>query len=198
MAKNFPGPYEVRINYTASVSGVIQPHQQRLNCNANPAPNVGDDFSTIEIVLRSGVTQNLQLLVDQWITVLRPLYAVGASEFVNAELWQYTPLTTDAQFISAYSIGLAGTAVGNTFAAGQTQFTFRSQEGGVLRINLMESIIPQGGSRGFAAMTAEQQAISTFVTQSGAPWLARDTSYPFALIAMHPGQNEAVFKNRYR
>jgi hypothetical protein len=67
-----------------------------------------------------------------------------------------------------------------------------------MRIHLEEAGIDPGTSRSRTQMTAAQGAVADFIVSSNNPWLAKDTSFPFATLALHPGSNEAVFKKRYR
>lgn len=198
MALNFPGPYEVRINYSVTVAGQTLQHQQRLNFKCNPVPTAGDPFNSIAVERADGTTQTLQTLVDNWITVLRPMYASGVSTFIDAEAWKYLPGTFEASYISSYAINLAGTSATGAVAAGQAIMTFRTLEGGIMKVSLMESSIAVGPSRSYTAMTSAEQDIANAVFVAPQKFLGRDTSYPFSVLRLHPGTNEALFKKRYR
>ena len=198
MAINFPGPYEVRINYNCNIGGLILNHTQRLNVRISGTPDVGTPFGSINCLRRDDQAFNLASEVDAWVALLRPLYLAGGTNFTTAELWKYTAQSFESSFVSSYSIGLAGTGGANNVGAGQVIWSFRTEEGGIMKIALMESAIQAGSSAGYANMSADQKAIADAVQLGTSPWLARDTSYPFTVIAMHPGQSEAVFKKRYR
>jgi hypothetical protein len=200
MAVNYPGPLELRINYSVTVGSSALNHQQRLNVDpVLGEPDVGVAFDTIDVKDIEGYAISLNDLIDDWIAVLQPLYNATCT-WTDVEAWWYTPLTNDAHFISAYSIGLTGSAGGANIPAGQVVYTFRTQEGGILRINLMEAAPTTGNPKTYAVMTANEQAVVDFVLTdtTGRCFLGKDTSYPFSVNKMFPGQNEALFRRRYR
>jgi hypothetical protein len=198
MALNYPGPYEVRIFYTTTISSVVLTHSQRLNIALVEPITPGTTFNLIGAVRADASPDNLQTVVDEWVALLRPLLSSSGSSIVLAELWKYTPGTFEAEFLSSYDINLAGTNAGATTLASQSVWTFRTAEGGILKINLMEGVVSQGAKTLYAAQGAASKALVDYVIADDKVWLGRDTSYPFSHIAQFPGQNEALFKKRLR
>lgn len=190
---NYPGPDELRIIYT--VSGLT--HTQRLNVDAVGSPAPGTLFNAIELVMADGTLQTAQAVTDAWVALLRPFFSTATTDFVRAELWHYEPESFSADYVSAYDIALAGSSGGTYVPAGQVILTFRTTEGGVMKIALMESTVAAGISL-TPPYGGINLALANYVIDENAPFLGRDTSYPFANIAYHPGQNEAVFKRRFR
>lgn len=193
MALNFPGPYEVRIFYTVTTLT----HEQRLNVRLNADPVVGTPFNEIEVLLRGDVVSDLQTEVDDWMTAIRPLFNNTTTIFTHAELWKYVPDSFAADFVSAHTINLPGNIATATQFSSQLIQTFRTTEGGIMKVSFMETIVAPAPSVAGIAPGAVGTPQS-FVIAANTPWLARDTSYPFVAIASHPGQNEAVFKKRNR
>jgi len=204
MALNYPGPYELRIYYTvASLTSPTIEHVQRLNVKlAEPAAQ-GQAFSAYNFQDINGVVTNtLDDLVEDWLTVLNA--AFHTSMTINAvELWKYpTAQTFDAVFWSSYTpTADAGTSASAAVAAQQDIYVFRSQEGGIMKLSLMETSFAPGAPVAYAALTAIPLAIVDFVLDGdavnySAPFLARDTSYPFSFTKRFPGQNEATWKLR--
>lgn len=194
MAINYPGPLQMRIFY--SVSSVE--HQLQLNCIPAVTPEVGDLFNEINLVGRNGTNYLASTVLGQLLTVLEPLFSLTETSFDRAELWAYAPGTFDATYISSNDISDAGSSGTAPVPAGQQIFTFRTQEGGVMRLTLMEGTEAPGQSQGYASMSALNQALVTHVNRPEGVWVGRDTSYPVAFMKHHPGTNEAVFKRRYR
>lgn len=193
MAANFPGPYELRFVYT----NPPLVHTQRLNIDLTTDPAPGTTFDLLEAVPRVGTGYNLELGVDNWIIVLRNLLHTTVT--INyVELWKYEPESFDATFISAYDVGLAGLAAASPVPAGQMIWTFRTLEGGVLRINVMEAARAPGSPVSYPALAATEKALVDFILADDNCFLGRDTSYPFAFMRLNPGQSEALFKRRYR
>lgn len=206
MTLNFPGPYELRFLITTSnLTGGVYTHVQRVNIDVAGNPAQGSTFSTISVkdkVTPTGAV-DLDVLVEAWLTVLAPLYN-NAFSFDAVELWKYpTAQSFDSEFWSAYGPPTAQpSSVSAAHEAGQAILTFRTSEGGILKINLMETKIASGLSRGYDNMTTEEKAVADFVLGGGATYdaafLGRDTSYPFSFIKIYPGRNEALFKRRFR
>jgi len=134
-----------------------------------------------------------------WVALMAPLYKSDAN-FAYAELWKYTDGTFISNFVSAYDISDIGTSGNNTVLAGQEVYVFRTSEGGIMKVNLMETITNFSFKKTAANLTASQADLVAYVidTALGNYFMGRDTSYPFAFVAMYPGQNEAIFKKRYR
>lgn len=198
MATNFPGPYELRLNYTSSVGGNVLTHQMRQNIQVLGDPESGADFDTLEVVNRDTSVQLADDLVDAWVAILRPLLNSTTNSITTAEIWRYVAESFEATFISAYDVNLAGSSGTAITGAAQAIWTFRTAEGGIMKISLMESIIGPGATLLYAAQTAAQKALVDYVLDTDSPFIARDTSFPVAHIALHPGQSEVLFKRRNR
>lgn len=200
MALNFPGPQQLRIYYTVDAVGLgnLQ-HVLQLNLDCDPVPTPGDAFVDVSVKRRAAANVDLETLTDSLVVLLQPLLDADDATIDYAELWAFAALSFDATYISSYTIGVAGTGTGQAFAAAQSIYSFRSLEGGVMRVNLMENNTFPGPSIGYASMSAANQAfVDFFAHPTNAAFLARDTSYPIAFTLLHPGTNEALFKRRYR
>lgn len=196
MTINFPGPCGLRIFY--SVDG----REHKMEFNFDPVDAVltpGEPFAGIEAVSKGGSNSNLADYIDDVLMpLIQPFYDDTLAAFDRAEVWQYTPGTYQATFISAYSIGLPGTDDGSVIPAAEQIWTFRSAEGGIMRVHFEEPNTLPGASVGYGAMGAVGQAfVDAFLADENV-FLARDTSYPIAFMRQHPGQNEAVWKLIYR
>lgn len=204
MAINFPGPYEIRLFYTVdgTPGGPLQ-HEQRLNIDVAGTPTPGSAFVDISVNTSEALTVDLDVVVEEWITTLAPLFSSGVS-FDFVELWHYpTPQSFDANFVSTYQpTANSGSSGSSTQLASQGIYTFRTIEGGIMKVSLMEQVHAPNVRESYSDLTAARQALVDYVLGggaiAGARFLGRDTSYPFAFIAYFPGQNEAIFKNRYR
>ena len=68
--QNFPGEWEVEIKYT--VDGMQ--HSQKLNCNVQGAPVIGDAANTITLDTRDGVGVLLDAAVTAWVDLIKTQY----------------------------------------------------------------------------------------------------------------------------
>jgi hypothetical protein len=200
MTLNFPGPYQLRFHYTtANSSFAAKGHTQKLNINLSPDPAPGTPFSGITALNGVGGTQALNALVDAYLNLVKAIYANAANNTWDyVELWKYDPGTFDASFVSVYNTAVAGTSASPMNTANEQIMTFRTLEGGVMRVHYEESVKSIGVADSAPFADAALEAIRAYIGDTPKPFLGADTSYPFATIALYPGQNEALFKNRFR
>ena len=198
MPANFPGPFELRMFYTTTISSIPLTHVAKYNCDVDGAVP-GALFSAMNIKTRDGSNPTLAAFCTTWTNLVKAAYSSGAGNAIDYyELWQVAPLSFDASFISALAQAISGTNGGTTKNASQVILTFRTTEGGIMKLNFMESVQDFGIKDTPPYSNAQYEAIATHILGGGNAFLGRDTSAPFASIAMFPGQNEALFKQRFR
>jgi hypothetical protein len=190
MTTNYPGPYQVRLFYQANGHA----HEARYNCDLDVDLGPGQTFADYEVLLRGGLKGTLQGRVDAWVDLIKVLFNSANSSFTYAELWKYVPGTNQAQFYSAYQIGVAGTSASGAAAYSQAILSFISQEGGALFIQFMESILTQNVTDNYPFAVAAVNDIADFVASDDNWIMAKDTSYPIAPRNYNCGQNEALWK----
>lgn len=196
MATNFPGPYQADIHYTTIVNTVPLDHVAKLNVDCAGPLVPGMDFSGIDFVTKgAGLVNGLAAVLD-WADLIKTQFAADTT-INRVELWSVAPESFDRTFISTADIAIDGTHPNGTIPASQLIFTFRSQEGGIMRLNLMEATTLPAVPVAFPTGTASYNNIANFVTSDDNWILARDTSYPIAAIRFLPGQNERLFKVRF-
>ena len=193
MAINFPGPYEVELHYT--VDGIE--HDMRLNCQAVGVVTVGTVPSAIDLNTRNLGTVDLATAVDLFSEELIKLFSSTMS--INGyDFYSYAPNSFVRTWLTAGGLSKSGVSGYPTIPAHQSTFTFRTQEGGVMRIVLLDDSASSNVRVPYAAAPTMFQTFMNHVTDPDNWILARDTSYPIAPMNWVGGQNEAVFKSRYR
>lgn len=203
MAVNFPGPYGVRLFYTVDVGLPLDlSHVMEWNVDFNVPPPPRSLFSDLFPKRRSGQDDTFPLdnhCDSQWAAVLANLYNIN-TVFNRFELWRYTPGTSLATFISSFTpvLSTGGVSASAGIPAGQALITFRTEEGGVAKMSLMESILAPSSPSAFPTANADVNALTDLWTRTNSVWLGRDTSYIASAIRLLPGQNEALFKRHYR
>ena len=193
MATNFPGEWEVRINYQTDEPAVINQHQLRMSMEMAVFGSPGDPFSDFEAKPRVGANQVLSVWVPATVAIIAPLFHTNV-DFIDAELWRYTMGTFDAAFYSVLALGSNGTGVAATVNASQIIVTFRSQAGGNARVDLRGVNIPAGGRESFPTGNASINTLGGWITGALSPVIARDDGYLFAEQSYLPGQNERAWK----
>ena len=190
MTLNFPGPFQLRINY--QVNG--QPHTQRLNLSLSTDPGPGYPFSGYGVLQKNLASVGLQVALDAWVVLLRNMWNSADCNFNDCELWKYAPASEDATFHAAHAIGLAATNATATAVAGQARMSLISTLGGSMFVDFMESIYAPGPTDAYPFAPTEVGAIATFLLGSTNWVLARDGAHPAAARRWNPGQNEALWK----
>lgn len=193
MTLNFPGPYQVDINYIVDTLD----HKITLNCSTVEPQSPGADFADIEVNTRAIGPRNLQFAIDALVEILQPFYNADCS-FTTAALYKVADMSFVRTWISEYTIGEDGTDVGDYVKASEQIMTFRSGEGGIMKFTLEETIYGQYGRVSGGAVTGDAADLRDYINADSTWVLARDTSYPIATLNWNLGQNETVFRKRYR
>ena len=194
MVLNFPGPYQLRIHYSVGGSD----HVQQLNLDLATDGGAGQPFST-HSVTRNGLGPSaLDALVDFWIDLIDGIYNSGQANFIDAELWKYTPESFDATFHGVYAIGQAGASAGATQFASQGRLSFITSTGGAMFIDFIDMVLAPGETDNAPFADTDIAAIAAYVLGTGGWFIGRDGSWPIAARKWNPGQNEAYWKKLNR
>lgn len=194
---NFDGLNELRFFYTTIPTG-FSPLEHRMSFDValSSTPVPGEPFGELQTVPKAGPsTMFLDEWVDSFMPFLLDLHAVS-TEFSRVELWRIPEGTTDATFISVYPLGDVGTG-GSSQVAQQITFTARSGGGGIARLQLMEGSLGGNSSTSYP-YGAEAQAFADAIVADSSIILARDNTYLLANNKLSLGQNEALWRRRFR
>lgn len=172
----------------------------KLNLQLDGDPTPGDPFSSIHALTKGlGVSGNaLSGDVDDFVALLQPFMDDTLASIVNAELWKYTSGTFEASYVSSYAIGVVGTNTGSVNPGGQDIITFRTINGGILKLSIMESDSVVSVTDYYPFGTTRVTDIAAYVVDDASWIYARDNSYANAPLAWNPGVNERLFKKIYR
>lgn|SRR5215207_623442 len=193
MAINYPGPFEVRVNYLTNEVTAIANHQLRLSFDCGLTGSPGDPFSSWKPIDKAGSSViSLATKVTDLVTTIKASF-VAAVTFVDAELWEYDPGTFDAIYRSTLPLAVVGTGAGSTVPYGQAIWTWRNALGGIMKMDLRGTIHP-AAARVALPSTAQVAAVNTYMLASTTPWWGRDNSFPIAGLYFLAGLNERAFK----
>lgn len=195
---NYDGMWELRFRYTTTPTGMpALEHRLTLDVRMNQAGDVGGEFSDFELRQKNGLFISLESYIILLSDVLGDVYNT-TSEFGAVELWNYPATSTDATFYSVRTLGLAGTQAGNAQPAQQATMTFRSQNGGIARLQMMEAWFA-GNAFEYAPFANPLWSIlADFLVAPESPVVARDDGYLVAPLKLSHGQNEKLWRKRYR
>lgn len=195
---NFDGEYELRIFYTSQPAGFAEiEHRHTIDVNVNNWPEPGTEFDSVFVERRDSTTSSLEVIVDEYVALLLVLFA--QTQTINrAELWHIPEGTTNGQYISSYPIGESGTNTADENPAYQGTLTFRSIGGSTMRVQLMELPLASNLREPYPTGNAMLNNIFAYVAGTTSGFLARDNTPPFAPMNYSGGQNEALWRKRYR
>ena len=200
MAINFPGPYQLRLYYDCVPSAMPSlVHVMQMNVALTEDPDPGTPFTEIDCLRFGDLFIGLHNVVDNFVAVLRPLCSLADTALNYVELWAYAPGTNDASYISTYDVSLAGTGVFDGIPAEMETYSFRTREGGIMKLVLLEQNHPDRFPENYTDLSASEAAMVDWVIgATSTHFLGRDTSYPFVFHKLSAGENEHTFERRFR
>lgn len=199
MPINYPGPFEVRINYTTNETpAAIAVHQLRLSCRMSITGDPGDPFSAWIPYEKSGsAVTNLATHVDTLVTKLRPFFAT-ATDLTNAELWEYGEGSFDAVYRSVYPLGLNGASGSATQNASQAIMTLRTVAGGIMKVDLRGTIYAPTITATYPFAPGPATDLANYLISGNSIWWGRDNSYALVPLRWMAGQNEKAWRTAFR
>lgn len=197
MARNFPGPYEVE--FKLSVSGLT--HAVRIGCMVQGDPSPGTPIASISVLQKNGIYTGLQSAVNAYWSIVRAHYRVNEG-VISCELYKYQSNSFQKDFITAMTVANssgARQAGASPNQAGQATMTWRTGSGGIAKMILLETDLVSNSQVIWTpgATDMGNKVLSYFAGVEG--WmLARDNSFPVVGLRSNYGQNEAVWRKRFR
>lgn len=195
MAILSPGPYIMELEYT--VAGLT--HKSTHNCDVASTPTVGDDFTLIELATKGGTPVTADVWIANLVTAIETAFSSATAEFVTATLWQYSEIDNSRMFVSEYALGIPGDSAVAYRPAGQLVFTWRTSQGGIVKYNLMEASYAANDVQALGGIASGPFAdLRDLFLSAGSPVLGRDNGYPIAALRVSAGENEALWRKRFR
>lgn len=199
MAENLPGPYELEFELSGW-SSPARTHLLRFSCAVLANPPAGTLPTAIDVQKTGGATAKLNIVANQIWEFIRLFYHTSVVS-AGYQLWKYVPGTLAKDFIAAGTLtNPAGSSATAITAAHQVTLTFRSANGGIVKIVLLESIMTGDTRTVLVANPAgtAPQRLASYVLSADNIVLARDDSYPIAALRDSRGQNERVWREIFR
>lgn len=189
------GPYTLEFPTIFNELG----HVIELNCDAVGTPTTGDDPTTVFLRTRDNVGATLDDSANAIWDLLRAFF--NATTLCSTyNLWKRNPDNNDRLFISGGVLANPnGSSATANVPANQCVMTWRSGNGNIMKISLVENIITSNSRVPLASSTAPMvTALSAFVLSDANVIMARDRSFPVASMNVSFSQNEKVFNRRFR
>lgn len=194
---NLPGPYELEFTYEPQASGVSR--VLRVQCNA-PAPiTLGTPFASATLLKKNGGSVDAQTAADLLWSFLRLGWNAGTI-CTGVTLWKYVTGTYAKDFVSASAVATPTGAGGGSVARQQEVLSFRSANGGILKIQMMEAA--NSGSQQVPLVPnptgAYHQRIASYILSGDSIVIARDNGFAIAALRQSLGENEKLWQNSFR
>lgn len=198
MAANLPGPYEIEFTITGNVNPA-RDHLFRGSCAVVGSPAAGSLPTAVTMQKQGGGTATLAVCANQIWEFIRLFYGntISCSGY---QLWKYVTGTLAKDFVSAGAVtNPAATGAGGTAAQQITQ-TYRSANGGIMKLVLLETnqtgntrvtLIPNGAG-------TPSQRLAAYVMSADNIFLARDDAYIVAALRDSRGENESLWREIFR
>lgn len=197
----YDGSFELTYYYATTLSSVSIAHRLTIDVKLDflNLPAVGSPFSAWPTVLGSGAAGTLDTAANDLLDLLLPFWR-PTTEFSRVELWRYgAEPSTDKTFQAVLDLAEPGTsAAGVDVAAQQETMTLRTVNGGIMRVQLMEPVSSLTSRQNPPFSPAHFDALRSYLVGTAHPFVGRDDSRPLAAIAWGSGQNEKLFRKRFR
>jgi len=190
-----PGPYTLEIDYV--YSGLS--HSLSLNCDTLGTFTPGTPADDVTMKTKDGTGVSLQQFADDIWGVLRAFFAPAtlASTFT---LWKRNIHNAEKDFISAGGLTSPNGSSGLTaIPSSQSIWTWRSSNGGIIKINILEATNPSAPTLPMLSdTTVGVSAMNTYMQSDTTAVMALDRGFAVAAGNSNYGQNEKIFNIRNR
>jgi len=194
----YDGPWELRIFYsTGATTFPTITHTHTMDVRIGTPPTKGDAFGVIDVVRNNAAVTDLATATDEYVAFLDPLFS-NTNTIDRAELWHIPEGTTNGEFYSTYTIGETGSGIGTANIASQSTFTFRTMGGSTMRVQLMETVLGGSAKDPYPTTSPTVNQLFDYVIGPTGFFLGRDNTQPFAPMNWTNGQNERLFRKRFR
>lgn len=193
MAINSLSPCFCKIFYTTGTRQHVMTIPLRAVDVATWTP--GDSAEDTELTTKSGVAVTFAAFCDEFADNAKALLNT-ADGFTIAELYRQPTPEDDPTFITVYELGVAGTNAAARTPYGQYVMSFRTSNGGIYKIYVMEcSAVPnQRDAYPFSGVT--NIAFATYFTSNQCPIVGRDGGNIISPLRYTTKTNDALRKKQ--
>lgn len=191
--------YEIRIPLT--ISGLTHNYVWTVKPDqTNPNWNVpGKGIVQYSVVTRSSGIELLSDVAADIADLYKPFYDNTVS-IAAIDVWLFAPGTSDGQYIVTIPYSITGTGATAPVLAHYQMYTFRTLAGGIKRIVILEDTSTANNKTPLSDPTlgAGAVALRDYVLGVNSPVIGADGTFCIAGLFRSQGQNEAVWRKRYR
>ena len=189
--------YQVRL--TQLVDGIEHVYKFWALPQTFTAP-AGNPANTYNILLRDATAGAFDAIVEAFLDNIVSRFT-DESSFVTAELWKTEADSQDFQFLTAFQPTTQPIIAESYGPATQTVYTARTLGGNIFRVNVLEGRSAAFGRANWVANPAgtSEEVLADYLCEDNAsPFVDRQGTFPFAPLRRNYGQNEVIFRKRFR
>lgn len=203
----------VNINYSVTLDNQSVQHEHKFRVKmdvSNPDPAIGTPFANIDVLDKGTFStppqiQDLETATGIYVQNFVDCFGITMS-ITSITLQKYsTTIDGSAIFVSAADLtnatvypNLSGTDLGSNIAASGGIITFIDSRGRVSKLYFQESILSGNGQVGVTDAPTAYQNLLTYLGSSANIVHGVDTSEWVQFKLLSAGQNEAIWRKRYR
>lgn len=165
-------------------------HTMILPMIPDGTPNIGIDPS---ILTRAGTPNLWSTYMTSLINLIKPLYNT-ATDFTLAEFYYMEEIDSDPQFVHGINPALSGTSATANTSMAQQVLTFRTYEGGIWKLFLMEAVITVNVVTSWPFAVGAVKTLADHLISTGSAVVGRDGGYPLVPLRSITKTNDALRK----
>lgn len=186
-----PMPTSLAPGYArATYTGSSFPHHMLipLNYDGIPTPGIEPDILT-----KGGGTVAAATAMGALFDEFLPLFA-SSTHFGLCEFHTVDPTTGEDQFIFGFNLGGVGSNVGTRVPMAQFVMTFKTTNGSLYRLYLMETIVTVNRKEIPPFSDALYTNVANYIIGSDSPVYGRGNNYPFGAVSWLSKTNDKLRK----
>jgi hypothetical protein len=156
--------------------------------SGTPVPGVIPTLSN-----KGGLTGAADIVLDDFLDLFRAMFNT-ATQFGLVEMFSVPNPGDDPIFIKAFNTTLVGASASPRISYGQAVFSFRTLEGGRLKVYAMEGTLAVNQSFGPVLPVSVEKTFADYIVSDDNIVLARDTSFPEVLLSLKSKTNDVLRK----
>lgn len=185
-------PGYAKIHYTIE-SGSVLEHVMTL-----PLKITLLDGDTTEVGRKGDIDILWDDAVAEYVTPLADLFAITGTEFVRADLFSQADADSPPIYEATTDLsGFAGTSNGAIAVAQQDVYTFKSQNGGGIRVTLLEDTQGVNNHRAYGALGVVPKAFVDYLLGATSCYYARDNGFPQVFLFQTTKENDKLRRIRF-
>jgi len=193
---NLIGPNQIEILYRVNTTPNRE-HAIRFNTVVSGTPDNGLPIASYNLLKKGGGTVQADTAINLLWSFIRQFYHTGVTGFA-VTLWKVASGTSARTFMSSMTLATPlGTSANAVLPMQQHTLTFRTANGGIQKVVMMENSLGTGEQRLTLLNNpagSPAQKLASYMLSADNVTIGSDDSYVIAPLRELTGQNEHIVK----